>query len=137
MNRSLIAVTLMAGAILLLSNVVLASTYTFGGGSLTSTDLTPWGGYNSQSYSVGGFGFDVDAGPVTVEYRGVSLYSIGYTGDMGWPPDATDTGASVIVGIGNGVDIAQYSVKSNMSGAAPRGNGCPKRTERAVGITRT
>jgi len=107
--------------VLMFSSVVAADTYTFGSGSLTTTNLGVWGGYNSQSFNVGGKGFNVDAAPITVEYLGVSLHQINYTGDMGWPPDATDTGASVIVGLGNGTDIAQYSVKSNMSGNKPRG----------------
>ncbi len=98
-----------------------AETYEFGGGSLTTTDKTNWGGYNSVSYDVGGLGFDVDAAPLTVEFLGVSLHPIVYTGDFGWPPDPTDTGASAIVGAGDGTNIAQYSVKSNMSGSKPRG----------------
>jgi hypothetical protein len=116
MKGLMVTVILIAGAMLAVGNVALADTYTFGSGNLTTTNQNSWGGYNSQSYGVGGYGFNVDAGPITVEYLGVSLYSINYTGDMGWPPDATDTGASVIVGLGNGVNIAQYSVKSNMSG---------------------
>jgi len=94
------------------------STFTFPGGSLTTTNTDSWGGYNSHSY---GAHFNVDAGPLTIEYLGVNAYPINYTGDFGWPPDSTDTGASVIVGVGNGIDIAQYSFKSNMSGKKPRG----------------
>jgi parallel beta-helix repeat protein len=94
------------------------STFTFPGGSLTTTDTSSWGGYNSHSY---GPHFNVDAGPLTIEYLGVNAYPINYTGDFGWPPDPTDTGASVIVGVGNGINIAQYSFKSNMSGNKPRG----------------
>jgi len=110
-----------AGAVVALAATAGATTYTFGGGSLTSTNLAPWGGYNSQAYAVGGYGFNVDAGPVTVEYLGVNAHDINWTGDFGWPPDPTDTGASVIVGLGDGTNIAQYSFKSNMSGSKPRG----------------
>jgi len=94
-----------------------SKTFTFTGGSLTTTNTDSWGGYNSHSYGVH---FNIDAGPVTVEYLGVNAYPINYTGDFGWPPDPTDTGASVIVGLGDGTNIAQYSFKSNMSGEQPR-----------------
>ena len=93
-------------------------TFTFPGGSLTTTNLNSWDGYNIHSYGVN---FNVDDGPLTIEYLGVNAYPINYTGDFGWPPDPTDTGASVIVGVGNGTNIAQYSFKSNMSGNKPRG----------------
>ena len=94
------------------------STFTFTGGSLTTTNTGSWGGYNIHNYGVH---FNVDAGPLTIEYLGVNAYPINYTGDFGWPVDPTDTGASVIVGVGNGINIAQYSFKSNMSGNKPRG----------------
>jgi hypothetical protein len=93
-------------------------TFTFAGGSLTTTNADSWGGYASRSYHVH---FNIDAGPITIEYLGVNAYPINYTGDFGWPPDPTDTGASVIVGLGDGTNIAQYSFKSNMSGSRPRG----------------
>jgi hypothetical protein len=120
-SKTLAALMVAGGVLLGASAELRAATYTFGGGSLTTTNTNSWGGYNSASYGVGGMGFNVDASPVTVEYLGVNLYPINYTGDFGWPPDATDHGASAIVGLGNGVDIAQYSVKSNMGGNAPRG----------------
>jgi hypothetical protein len=107
--------------ILAISGSTLGDTYTFGGGSLTTTDTSVWGGWNQQYYGVGGLGFNVDAGPVTIEFLGVNLHPINYTGDMGWPPDSTDTGASAIVGLGNGTDWVQYGVKSNMSGGYARG----------------
>ena len=106
--KRLMIVLCVRAVIGLASAATQAARHTFGSGSLTTTDSNPWGGYNSQNYSVGGYGFNVDAGPVTAEYLGVSLYSINYTGDMGWPPDPTDTGAPVIVGLGNGTNIAQY-----------------------------
>ncbi len=94
------------------------ATFLFPGGSITTTDTGNWGGYNTQGYPVH---FDVDASPLTIEFLGVNLFPINYTGDFGWPPDLTDTGASAIVGVGDGINIAQYSVKSNMSGSKPRG----------------
>jgi hypothetical protein len=104
------------GLVLVIGGTANADTATFPGGSLTTTDLTVWGGYNSQSYDVDGKGFNVDAGPVTIEFKGVNLGLINYTGDMGWPPDQTDTGASVIVGLGNSSgQFVQYGVKSNMA----------------------
>ena len=120
MKQSMIAVVAVLVAAMAAGTAV-ADMYNFGSGSLTTTDLSSWGGYNSQAHTVGGYGFDVDAGPVTVEYLGVNAHSINWTGDFGWPPDATDTGASVIVGLGDGTNIAQYSFKSNMSGGASRG----------------
>ena len=90
------------------------TTFTFPGGSLTTTNTDSWGGTNTHSYGVH---FNVDAGPVTIEYLGVNAYPINYTGDFGWPPDPTDTGASVGVGLGNASgDFVQYSFKSNMGG---------------------
>jgi hypothetical protein len=119
--KKVITVCLVVMIMLAARGIAYGATYNFGGGSLTTTNTGSWGGYNSQSYDVGGIGFDVDAGPIILEFLGVNLYSINYTGDFGWPPDATDTGASAIVGIGNGINVAQYTVKSNMSGSNPRG----------------
>jgi hypothetical protein len=103
--------------VMLITGMAQATTYTFGGDSLTTTDLSVWGGYNSVSQDVSGKGFNVDAGPVTIEFKGVNLGLINYTGDMGWPPDPTDTGASVIVGLGNSDgQFVQYGVKSNLGG---------------------
>jgi hypothetical protein len=95
-------------------------TFILPGGSLTTTNTNSWG-QTSYSYPVH---FDVDAGPVTIEYLGVSAYAINYTGDFGWPPDSTDTGASVIMGLQGGANLVQYSFKSNMAGGAckPGGN---------------
>jgi len=118
----LVLTSLVLAALLLSFSLVPAAqntnTFTFPGGSLTTTNTGSWGGYNIHSY---GAHFNVDAGLLTIEYLGVNAYPINYTGDFGWPPDSTDTGASVIVGVGNGINIAQYSFKSNMSGNKPRG----------------
>ncbi len=104
------------GLVLVIGGIANADTARFPGGSLTTTNLTAWGGDNSQSYDVDGKGFNVDAGPVTIEFKGVNLGLIDYTGDMGWPPDSTDTGASAIVGLGNSSgQFVQYGVKSNMA----------------------
>jgi hypothetical protein len=115
----------MMGAVfgmLLAAGPVFAGTYTFPGGSITTTNTASWGGYNATWYDVGGKGFNVDIAPVTIEFLGVNLHSIPWTGDFGWPPDSTDTGCSAIVGLGNlSGNIVQYSVKSNMSGNRPRG----------------
>jgi len=106
--------------ITVISSTAQAGTYTFGSGSLTTTDPTAaWGGYNSQVFGVGGLGFNLNAGPVTIEFLGVNLGMINYTGDMGWPPDSTDTGATVQVGLLNpnaGGGWIRYNILSNMAG---------------------
>lgn len=116
-----------AGLLLMLVGGAVAwgDVFNFSGGSLTTTDLNPWGGYNSTVYSVGGQGFDLNAGPVTVEVHGLNMGMINYTGDMGWPPDPTDTGAFAQVGLWNpgSGHWARYNVLSNMAGPHPRPGG--------------
>lgn len=64
----------------------------FGPGSLQTTDDQPWGGVASVLYPAA---LDTEAGPVEFEIQGLDLSGIEYTGDMGWPPDSTDSGALV------------------------------------------
>ena len=108
---SLISLVLMLGLV----GGVSAEIVTFeGGGSLTTTDTTGWGGFNYKMFDTT---FNVDEDGIDVIFYDVNAGQITYTGDFGWPPDETDTGASVIVGFGdpNG-DYVRYSFKSNMGG---------------------
>ena len=64
--------------------------FAFGPGRLETTDDSPWGGIASVVYPVV---WDTRNSALQVEIHGLDLSGIEYTGDMGWPPDGTDTGA--------------------------------------------
>lgn len=64
--------------------------------------------------------FNVDASGLTMIVYGLDMSGIEYQGDMGWPPDPTDKGAFVQVGV-RGLPPRQdnsvwYNVLSNMAG---------------------
>lgn len=84
----------------------------FGPGSLETTSDARWGGSAAILYP--GV-VDSDAGPIELEVQGLDLSAIEYGGDMGWPPDITDTGAMVQIGLIGSSDVS-YRVWSNVEG---------------------
>jgi hypothetical protein len=87
------------------------TTYEFGPGSLETTDDEPWDG---SAYLLYPPVWDTDAGAVTVEVLGLDLSGIQYGGDLGWPPDSTDTGALVQTLLTGSSDVA-YRVFSTLA----------------------
>jgi hypothetical protein len=93
-------------------------TYKFGPGGLETTGDAPWGGASSIVYPTI---LASDDHPVEVEVYGLDLSGIEYAGDLGWPPDGTDTGAmfqASLVGAGR-VAMRVYSTLSEFAAAGP------------------
>ena len=72
------------------------ATFTFAGGSLTTTDYNAWGGVNRLEY---GANFDFSAGPTTITLYGMDLTDIWYEGRWPWPPLPESQGAQARFGI--------------------------------------
>lgn len=86
-------------------------TFEFGPDSLRTTDTAGWRGTNSITFPPV---FDPDAGPITVEVDGLDLSEIRYSGDLGWPPDSTDRGATVRISL-IGQSRVTYTAVSNLA----------------------
>jgi hypothetical protein len=72
------------------------TTFTFAGGSLTTTNLDAWGGMNRLEYHAY---FDFSVGPTTITVHGIDLTEIWYEGKWPWPPLAESQGAQARFGI--------------------------------------
>lgn len=92
-------------------------TYEFGPGALETTGDAPWDG---ASYVVYPVILATDNHPVEVEVSGLDLSGIEYRGDLGWPPDGTDTGAMFQASLVGASRIAMR-IYSNLSDFASAG----------------
>lgn len=92
-------------------------TYELGPGSLETTDDAPWDGSSHIVYPVV---IATEVGPVEVEVHGLDLSGIEYTGDLGWPPDGTDTGALFQVRLVGSSEVA-VRIYSSLAAFAPEG----------------
>ena len=72
------------------------TTFTFPGGSLTTTDLEAWGGMNTLVYDAY---FDFSAGPTTITVYGMDLTDIWYEGEWPWPVVPESQGAQARFGV--------------------------------------
>jgi len=72
------------------------TTFTFPGGSLTTTNFNPWDGVNRLVYNAY---FDFSAGPTTITVYGMDLTNIWYEGRWPWPVIPESQGAQARFGI--------------------------------------
>ena len=93
--------------------------FEFGPGVLETIDDRAWEGSQAVSYPAL---VDPSVGPVLLEIRGLDLSAIHYTGDMGWPPDSSDTGAMVHVELLGAVEV-DFRVWSRLAEVVERWDG--------------
>jgi hypothetical protein len=116
----IIAIAVLAWLLLIMPAVASDPvTFEFGPGTVATVDNNNWGGYNSITYPVI---FDGNAGPITIEIRGLNLSTVKYTGALSWPATSNDTGAFAGYGL-KGSGNVLYQVVSPCNGKYWDGTG--------------